>query len=176
MDQGRRLKRMTRALSKDVVAGQALQLRVDQRDQLIESFLISFRELKQERRNGTIVIHLKKVYVRTRMRQGRWLSNFFLDWPREFSQIPRFTGEAEIRPPKGKITMTTKTTQNQQGMQIRSNAKAGSITLNHNQQGMVVRSKAKAGALIGNHNQQGMVVRSKAKAGALTSNHNQKAV
>jgi len=40
-----------------------------------------------------------------------------------------------------------KTSQNQQGIAVRTKAKAGGIWENHNQQGMPVRSKAKAGGL-----------------------------
>ena len=40
-----------------------------------------------------------------------------------------------------------KTNQNQQGMAVRSNVKAGSLVSNHNQQCMAVHSKLQAGLL-----------------------------
>jgi hypothetical protein len=67
-------------------------------------------------------------------------------------------------------------------MKIKSNVKAGidrgeGVTLNHNQtvKGFRVKSNVKAGALSMNHNQtvKGLRVRSNVKAGGKDLNHNQ---
>jgi hypothetical protein len=62
---------------------------------------------------------------------------------------------------------------NQNGVAVRSHAKAGSLTHNHNQ-GITIRSKVKAGGVHFNHN-QGVAVRTKVKAGVavIIGNHNQ---
>ena len=61
-------------------------------------------------------------------------------------------------------------------MKIKTNVKAGAITLNHNQKvarGVNVKSGVKAGAIAINHNQttaRGLKVKTNIKAGTVTTN------
>ena len=62
-------------------------------------------------------------------------------------------------------------------MRVKTNVKAGIITMNHNQavKGLRVRSSVRAGIITPNHNQtvKGLRVKSSVKAGIVTVNHSQ---